>query len=138
MAVILKKIVDVAVSKEEPEVILTERPDILTGTSYKIKPPTTDHAIYITINNIEENGKIRPYEIFVNSKCQGSYSWLLTATRLISAILRNKDDPSYLIKELKEVFDPKGGYFYPKRGFIPSISAHIGLILEDHMRGINA
>jgi hypothetical protein len=126
-----KKIIKVDISKSP--LVLQERPETLTGSSYKIKPSTTDHAIYITINDITEHGVTRPYEIFVNSKCQQSYSWLLTVTRLISAILRKNDDPTFMIEELKGVFDPKGGYFYPKKGFIPSISAHIGMILEQHI-----
>lgn len=118
-------------TNDPPATHLPDRAEILTGSTYKIKPGTSDHAIYITINSYE--GK--PYEVFLNCKCPDSYSWLLTTTRLLSAIFRTGQDPKFIIDELKGVIDPKGGYFYPKQGYIPSVQAHIGLILEKHLYG---
>lgn len=128
-----KKIVDCAVKSNVviPLTPLTEREESLSGATYKIKPPTSDHAIYVTIN--DHNGK--PYEIFVNTKCPTHHSWLSAVTRLISAIFRTGQDCSFVIDELKAVKDPSGGYFYPKMGYVDSVQAHIGIILERHING---
>jgi len=127
MAVTLeKKIVDCKIVTALPE-----RAETLTGATYKIKPPTSDHALYVTINDL--NGK--PYEIFVNTKCPIHHSWLSAITRLISAIFRTGQDCSFVVEELKAVRDPSGGYFYPKMGYVNSIQAHIGIILEKHING---
>lgn len=114
---------------EKPPVTLIEREETLNGKTYKIKPPDSDHAIYVTINDL--NGS--PYEVFINCKNPESHGWMMTVTRLISAILRTGQNPKFMIDELKNVPDPRGGYFYPKLGFVPSISAHIGIILEKHI-----
>src|SRR5690606_38354082 len=50
-----------------------ERPEMLLGSTYKIKTPLSDHALYITINDIilnegTEHEQRRPFEIFINSK----------------------------------------------------------------------
>lgn len=108
---------------------MEEREEILSGSTYKIKSPTSDHALYVTIN--DRDGK--PYEIFLNCKCPESYGWLLTVTRLMSAIFREGIDPTFMIEELKNVHDPKGGYHYKGAGYIPSTAAHIALILEKHL-----
>lgn len=115
------------------EPALQERDEILSGCTYKIKPPDSDHAIYVTINDIDN----KPYELFINCKNPESYSWIMTIARLISAILRTDQDPTFMIEELKNSHDPRGGYYYPKMGFIPSISAHIGIILEKHINERN-
>ena len=125
------KITSFAVKSEDTPTtkLLTERNERLSGATYKIKPGNSDHAMYITIN--DKDG--RPYELFINSKCPDSIAWLLTATRLISAVMRVSPDIQFVIDELKNVQDPRGAYFYKGLGHIPSVQAHIGLILEKHI-----
>jgi len=106
-----------------------ERQDVMRGKTYKIKPDTFDHAIYITINDLED----KPFEIFINTKCPKSISWMMTVTRMLSAIMRVEDDLSFIIAELKNIHDPEGGYFYKGMGHVPSVQAHIGYILEKHI-----
>lgn len=115
-----------------------KRPEHLTGSTYKIKTPHSDHAMYITINDMvlnegtEFESKV-PYEIFINSKNMENFQWILATTRLISAIWRKGGDATFLVDELRAVFDPKGGYY--KRGglYMPSIVAEIGLTIETHL-----
>lgn len=133
-----KKIVGYKVSKDEQQVMHegVERPEVLIGTTYKIKPPQLDHAVYITINDVVLNDKDKhPYEIFINSKNMENFAWVTSLTRVISAVFRKGGDVSFLVDELKGVFDPKGGYFYKGSGFINSIPAHIGLVIDKHLRG---
>lgn len=118
-----------------------ERPEELCGYTYKIKTPLTDHAMYITINDIilnegNEHEQEYPFEIFINSKNMEQFQWILALTRVISAVFRKGGDATFLAEELKQVFDPQGGYF--KRGgkFMPSLVAEIGEVLETHMRRI--
>ncbi len=115
-----------------------ERPEMLLGSTYKIKTPLSDHALYITINDIilnegTEHEQRRPFEIFINSKNMENFQWVLALTRVISAVFRKGGDCTFLVEELKAVFDPKGGYF--KRGgkFMPSLVAEIGEAIENHM-----
>ena len=117
------------------------RPDELKGYTYKIKTPLSDHAMYITINNIVLNQGTEfeqeyPFEIFINSKNMEQFQWILALTRVISAVFRKGGDSVFLAEELKQVFDPQGGYF--KRGgrFMPSLVAEIGEVLETHMKKI--
>ncbi len=112
-----------------------DRPEIVSGTTYKITPSKIDSAIYITINNIEINGKTRPIEVFINCKDMESYQWISCTTKLLSAILRHDGEfPAYAIQELLDTHDPTGGYIVPKSGgyFAPSIVAHIGWIIKRH------
>ena len=118
-----------------------QRPNELRGYTYKIKTPLTDHAMYITINDIilnegTEHEQEYPFEIFINSKNMEQFQWILALTRVISAVFRKGGDATFLAEELKQVFDPQGGYF--KRGgkFMPSLVAEIGEVLETHMRKI--
>lgn len=118
-----------------------ERPEMLIGSTYKIKTPVSEHAFYITINDIILNPdtpyeKRRPFEVFINSKNMDHYQWISALTLIISAVFRKGGDVTFLSKELRSVFDPKGGYF--KRGgkFMPSLVAEIGEALETHMRFI--
>ncbi len=118
-----------------------ERPEMLIGSTYKIKTPVSEHAFYITINDILLNPgtpyeKRRPFEVFINSKNMDHYQWISALTLIISAVFRKGGDVTFLSKELRSVFDPKGGYF--KRGgkFMPSLVAEIGDALETHMRFI--
>lgn len=113
------------------------RPSELIGTTYKIKPPIIDDAVYITINDIEmENGERRPFEIFINSKHMDSFQWVTGLTRVLSAMFRLPGPaPVFIVKELQQVFDPKGSYFIPGVSKqCPSILAHIGMVIEHHCR----
>jgi hypothetical protein len=110
------------------------RPPHLTGTTYKIKTPQSEHALYITINDMVLNGDERhPYEMFINSKNMDHFQWVLALTRLVSAVWRKGGDSTFLVEELKNVFDPKGGYY--KRGgvYMPSLVAEIGSVIEQHL-----
>ena len=114
------------------------RPDTLPGATYKIKTPLSEHALYITINDIVLNEgtaheQRRPYEIFINSKNMDHFQWVIALTRVLSAVFRKGGDCTFLVEELKAVFDPKGGYF--KRGgrFMPSLVAEIGECIEKHL-----
>ena len=118
-----------------------ERPEMLRGTTYKIKPPVSDHAMYITINDIvlnqgTEYEKYRPYEIFINSKNLDHYQWIVALTRVLSSVFRKGGDVAFLVEELKAVFDPKGGYFAGEGRFMPSIIAELGYVIERHFKSI--
>jgi len=108
------------------------RPDDLPGKTYKIKWPGSDHAIYITINDVEQDGRIRPFEIFINSKNMEHYAWTVALTRMISAVFRRGGDVSFVVEELKAVFDPRGGQWMEGR-YVPSLLAAIGGVIERHL-----
>ena len=108
------------------------REEVLSGFSYKLKWPETDHAIYITINDIVDNGRRRPFEIFINSKNMEHYAWTVALTRMISAVFRRGGDVSFVVEELKAVFDPRGGQWMGGR-YVPSLLAAIGGVIERHM-----
>ncbi|MBK9952848.1 MAG: NrdJb [Candidatus Competibacteraceae bacterium] len=139
-----KKITSCAVVKAQPviqhlhEKIL--RPEVLSGTTYKIKTPLSEHALYITINNIvlnvnTPNECIHPFEIFINSKAMEHFQWIVALTRIASAVFRKGGDVIFLIEELRSVFDPKGGYF--KKGkYMPSLVAEIGFVIEQHLTNL--
>jgi ribonucleoside-diphosphate reductase alpha chain len=105
---------------------------VLSGYSYKLKWPESDHAIYITINDIVEDGRRRPFEIFINSKNMEHYAWTVALTRMISAVFRRGGDVSFVVEELKAVFDPRGGQWMGGR-YVPSLLAAIGGVIERHM-----
>jgi hypothetical protein len=114
------------------------RPDFLIGTTYKIKTPQSEHAMYITINDMILNEGTadeskHPYEMFINSKNMEHFQWVLALTRLISAVWRKGGNAHFLIEELKNVFDPKGGYYKKGGVYMPSIVAEIGHIIEKHL-----
>ena len=109
-----------------------ERPELLDGKTYKIKWPESDHAIYITMNDIIQEGKRRPFEIFINSKNMEHFAWTVALTRMISAVFRRGGDVSFVVEELKAVFDPRGGAWMERR-YIPSLLAAIGEVIEKHM-----
>ena len=109
-----------------------ERPERLDGKTYKIKWPESDHAIYITMNDIIQDGKRRPFEIFINSKNMEHFAWTVALTRMISAVFRRGGDVSFVVEELKAVFDPRGGAWMERR-YIPSLLAAIGEVIEKHM-----
>jgi ribonucleoside-diphosphate reductase alpha chain len=109
-----------------------DRPEALLGHTYKIKWPDSDHAFYITINDIESDGRRRPFEIFINSKNMEAYAWTLALTRMISAVFRRGGDVSFVVDELKAVFDPRGGQWMSGH-YVPSLLAAIGDIIERHL-----
>ncbi|MGI9311165.1 MAG: NrdJb [bacterium] len=118
-----------------------ERPEMLVGNTYKIKPPVSDHAFYITINDMVLNPgtpyeKRRPFEIFINSKNMDHYQWISALTRIISAVFRKGGDVAFLVQELQSIFDPKGGYFRRGGRYMPSLVAEIGDAIESHLRMI--
>ena len=150
-----KKIVKYAVAKDEAEkkppaqpereeqkVIQLheklERPEVLIGSTYKVKTPVSDHAMYVTINDIllnegTKHEQRRPFEIFINSKNLDHYQWIVALTRIMSAVFRKGGDVTFLVDELKAVFDPRGGYWQPGGKFMPSIIAELGHIVEKHL-----
>jgi ribonucleoside-diphosphate reductase alpha chain len=109
-----------------------DRPDELLGRTYKIKWLDSDHAFYITINDIEKDGRRRPFEVFINSKNMEAYAWALALTRMISAVFRRGGDVSFVVDEMKAIFDPRGGQWMNGR-YIPSLLAAIGEVIERHM-----
>ncbi len=120
---------------------LLEREDVLEGTTYKIKTPDSEHAMYITINDIvinqgQEDEHRRPFEMFINSKNMEHFMWIVALTRVVSAIFRKGGDVTFLAEEMKAVFDPRGGYY--KRGgkYMPSIVAEIGEVIQKHLISI--
>ena len=109
-----------------------DRPQALDGHTYKLKWPDSEHAIYLTINDILVNGHRRPFEVFINSKNMEHYAWTLALTRMISAVFRRGGDVSFVVEELKAVFDPRGGAWMQGK-YIPSILAAIGGVIEQHL-----
>ena len=113
-----------------------KRPQELEGTTYKIKTPLSPDALYVTINDlVGENGKHRPYEVFINTKNLQHFSWIVAMTRLISSVFRHEADPSFLVDELKSIYDPNGGYF-SEGAFVPSLAADIGRVIGKHLEKI--
>jgi hypothetical protein len=118
-----------------------QRPEVLIGSTYKIKTPVSDHAMYVTINDIvlnegTDSEQRRPFEVFINSKNLDHYQWIVALTRVISAVFRKGGDITFLVDELKAVFDPKGGYWQPGGKFMPSIIAELGHVIERHLQTI--
>jgi ribonucleoside-diphosphate reductase alpha chain len=112
-----------------------DRPQSLEGHTYKLKWPDSEHAIYITINDIILNGHRRPFEVFINSKNMEHFAWTVALTRMISAVFRRGGDISFVVEELKAVFDPRGGAWMQGK-YIPSILAAIGGVIERHLISI--
>jgi len=117
-----------------------ERPEVLIGITYKMKPPSdiSEHALYVTINDIVLNQGTeyelrRPFEVFINCKDMTHFMWIVALTRIMSAVFRKGGDVTFLVEEMRSVFDPRGGYF--KRGgkYMPSLVAEIGDVIERHM-----
>tara|TARA_B100001063_G_C16710640_1_gene527806 strand:- start:227 stop:907 length:681 start_codon:yes stop_codon:yes gene_type:complete len=118
-----------------------KRPDFLLGSTYKIKPPVSEHALYITINDIILNEDTdhetrRPYEVFINSKSMEHYQWVIALTRVISAVFRKGGDITFMIEELSSVYDPNGGYYKKGGVYMPSLVAEISSVIEKHMKAI--
>ena len=116
---------------------MLERPERVSGKTYKLKPPIIDEAVYLTINDAEINGQMRPVEIFINSKNMESFQWISLITRLVSAHMRTAEEfPHFVIEEMLETYDPHGGYVIPRTEGVRvhSIVAHIGYILQEHCK----
>ncbi len=113
------------------------RPEQLPGSTYKISWPESEHALYITLNDIVQDGRRRPFEIFINSKNMEHYAWTVGLTRMISAVFRRGGDVSFVVEEMKAVFDPRGGAWMGGR-YVPSLLAAIGDVIERHMVTIGA
>jgi hypothetical protein len=134
------------VSPSQPDDIIkmnetVARPDVIHGATYKIKTPDSEHAIYLTLNDITlnpgtEHELRRPFEIFINSKNLDHYQWVVALTRMMSAVFRKGGDVTFLVEELKAVFDPQGGYFKKGGRFMPSLVAEMGYVIEDHLEMI--
>jgi ribonucleoside-diphosphate reductase alpha chain len=131
-------ILSVAPTTAEPqklkEPVLTARPETLIGTTYKIKWPESEHALYVTINDLDEDGVRRPFEVFINSKNMEHYAWTLALTRMVSAVFRRGGDVRFVAEELKAVFDPRGGAWMGGR-YVPSLLAAIGDVIQRHLEG---
>ena len=112
---------------------LMVRPDKVIGATYKLRWPDSEHAMYVTVNDIELDGMRRPFEVFVNSKNLEHYAWVVALTRMISAVFRRGGEVAFVADELKQVFDPRGGQWSNGR-YVPSLVAAIGEVLERHMR----
>jgi len=117
---------------------LVQRPEDLEGSTYKIKSPLSEHALYVTINDIVLNPGTdhevrRPFEIFINSKNMDHFQWIVALTLIISAVFRKGGDCTFLAQELRSVFDPRGGYFKKGGRFMPSLVAEIGDVIEQHL-----
>ena len=131
-------------SEESRPLMMSEevaRPETLVGTTYKVKPPVSEHALYVTINDIvlnegTEHEMRRPFEIFINSKNMEHFQWMVALTRIISAVFRKGGDATFLIEEMGSVFDPRGGYFKKGGKYMPSLVAEIGEILKTHFVGL--
>ena len=150
-----RKIVDYDVAREDPEQELARarreeeesivqmhekvaRPEMLFGSTYKIKTPLSEHALYVTINDIILNRDTpheirRPFEVFINSKNMDHFQWIVALTRIISAVFRKGGDISFLVEELRSVFDPAGGYFKKGGKYMPSLVAEIGDVIHCHL-----
>ncbi len=118
-----------------------ERPGTLIGATYKIKSPLFEHSLYVTINDIVLNAGTehelrRPFEIFINSKNMEHFQWIVALTRIMSAVFRKGGDVTFLVEELKAVFDPRGGYFKAGGVYMPSIVAELGYVIEQHLKMI--
>ena len=123
-------------SEEGAEVVYMseplDRPQELEGATYKLKWPDSEHAIYITVNDLVIAGHRRPFEVFINSKNMEHFAWTVALTRMISAVFRRGGDVSFVVEELKAVFDPRGGAWMQGK-YVPSILAAIGGVMEKHM-----
>ncbi|KAB7619548.1 NrdJb [Alkalilimnicola sp. S0819] len=118
-----------------------KRPEVLVGATYKIKTPLSEHALYVTINDVVLNQGTdhelrRPFEVFINSKNMDHFQWIVALTRIVSAVFRKGGDCTFLVEELRSVFDPRGGYFKKGGKFMPSLVAEIGDCIEQHLKSI--
>lgn len=124
-----------ATTELQPEPALQPRAEALHGTTYKLKWPENAHAVYVTINDVDQGGRRRPFEIFINSKNMEHYAWTVGLTRMISAVFRRTSDVAFVVEELKAVFDPRGGAWLQGK-YVPSLLAAIGNVVERHLAGL--
>ena len=120
---------------------MSSGPETLVGSTFKVKSPLFEHALYVTINDIVLNAGTphelrRPFEVFINSKNMDHFQWIVALTRILSAVFRKGGDVTFIVEELKAVFDPRGGYFKAGGVYMPSIVAEIGAVIEQHMKNI--
>jgi ribonucleoside-diphosphate reductase alpha chain len=108
------------------------RPEVVRGETYKVKPAGAEHALYVTINDIDDGGRYRPFELFLNSKQVDGQAWMVALSRMISGVFRKGGDVRFVAEELKAVHDPRGGYWKDGR-YVPSLSAAIGDVIKRHM-----
>ncbi|MBL4797869.1 MAG: NrdJb [Oleispira sp.] len=140
------EVVDLTADKQETEDAVDieqmheslKRPEMLLGSTYKIKPPMAEHALYVTINDVVLNPDTdyelrRPFEMFINSKNMDQFQWIVALTRVASAVFRKGGDVTFLVEEFKAVFDPHGGYLKKGGIYMPSLVAEIGHALEKHL-----
>lgn len=139
------EIVEVKEEAKEPSFVQMheklERPEMLIGSTYKIRTPLSEHSLYVTVNDVVLNAGTehelrRPFEIFINSKNMDHFQWIVALTRIISAVFRKGGDVTFLVEELRSVFDPRGGYFKKGGKYMPSLVGEIGDVIERHMRMI--
>ncbi|AFT66934.1 MULTISPECIES: ribonucleotide reductase subunit alpha [Cycloclasticus] len=140
------KVEEVALQSEEKSNIIQmheslKRPEMLLGSTYKIKTPLSEHSLYITINDLilnpdTDHEQRRPFEVFINSKNMDHFQWIVALTRIMSAVFRKGGDITFLVEELRSVFDPSGGYFKKGGKFMPSLVAEIGDVVESHLKMI--
>ena len=116
-----------------------QRPEMLIGSTYKLKTPdhVSEHSMFITINDIilnegTEHELRRPFEVFINSKNLEHFQWIVALTRIMSAVFRKGGDITFMVEELRSVFDPRGGYWNNGQ-YKPSIVAEIGDVIERHL-----
>lgn len=124
--------------KKEVPVIASEkvkRPEVLTGSTYKVSTPLSEHSLYVTINDRIVDGQRIPFELFINCKDMKHFQWIVALTRVMSAVFRKGGEINFLIEELKSVFDPSGGAFISGR-YVPSLVSQIGDVIERHLIGI--
>ncbi len=133
---------EVALEENESNIVhmheKVARPEMLLGSTYKIKTPLSEHALYVTINDIVLNHETphemrRPFEMFINSKNMDHFQWIVALTRIVSAVFRKGGDVTFLVEELRSVFDPSGGYFKKGGKYMPSLVAEIGEVIHCHM-----
>jgi ribonucleoside-diphosphate reductase alpha chain len=124
------------ISDSEPGIVYMtqplERPEALVGKTYKLRWPESEHAFYVTLNDIVQDGRRRPFEVFINSADLEHYAWTVALTRMISAVFRRGGDVTFVVRELKSIFDPRGGSWMEGR-YVPSLLAAIGNVIEQHM-----
>ena len=127
---------EIAVPESEPGIVYMtqplERPEELVGKTYKLRWPESEHAFYLTVNDIVQDGRRRPFEVFINSANLEHYAWTVALTRMISAVFRRGGDVTFVVRELKSIFDPRGGSWMDGR-YVPSLLAAIGNVIEQHM-----
>jgi hypothetical protein len=119
--------------------MIINRESKLSGKTYKIK--VNNYSYYITINNQEINGVIKPIEIFINSKNIEHFQWVTLVTRLLSAIFRKDGDFTFIIDEFAAIHDPKGGYWGKNRLtgkaiYYNSIINEIGAVIDEHLNSL--